>query len=157
MEPASLFHLHSQREGGADALRLPNWPVDTWQALFAHASRLHLGNGDVLIRRGEQDRALYFVVSGELEVRARTHRSDTLGQLFRESPGSVFGEISLFDGKPRTATVWAIRPTDLLRLDLDGLQAFMAEHPVRANELLFALGQVLALRLRRGEDPNHRT
>lgn len=154
MDPASLFHIHSQRESGSDALRLQTWPVDTWRALFAHASPLHVASGDVLIRRGDQDRALYFVVVGELEVRARTNRSDTLGQLFRESPGSVLGEISLFDGKPRTATVWAIKPTELLRLDLSGLQAFTAAHPVRANELLFALGQVLALRLRRGEDPN---
>lgn len=153
MEAATLFHGQGRREGAADSLRLPGWPLEAWQALFAHASPVHLGSGEVLIRRGDQDRALYFVVSGELEVRAHAGGgSDALGQLFRESPGSVFGEISLFDGKARTATVWATKPTELLKLDLSGLQAFNAQHPDRGNELLFALGEVLAMRLRRSED-----
>lgn len=153
MDAATLFHGQAGRERTADALALPGWPLAAWQALFAYASPVRLGNGDVLIRRGDADRALYFVVSGELEVRAHAGGgSDALGQLFRESPGAVFGEISLFDGKARTATVWATKPTELLKLDLPGLQAFTAQHPDRGNELLFALGEVLAMRLRRSED-----
>ena len=159
MDAATLFHGQSQRyaaDSTTDSLGLAAWSLETWQALFAHTSPVQLGSGDVLIRRGDQDRALYFVVSGELEVRASASASDALGQLFRESPGSVFGEISLFDGKARTATVWATRPSELRKLDLPGLRAFMAQHPGHGGELLFALGQVLAMRLRRSEDSARR-
>ena len=107
-----------------------------------------MASGDTLIRLGEQERALYFVVDGALEVSQSTGRSDTLGALFRELPGSVFGEVALFDGLPRSASVWAIKPTSLLRLSYDDLVAFTAQHMALANELLFALGRVLAMRVR---------
>ena len=72
--------------------------------------------------------------------------------MIRELLGAVIGEISFFDGKPRTATVWATKPTQLLRLDFEGWRAFAAAHPALGNELLFALGRALAFRLRRGEE-----
>ena len=156
MDAAAFFHQHSAAAHQGDALHLPGWTLDDWHHLFAHASPVHLPTGEVLIRHGDRDRALYFVCHGALEVNAGGSRNETMGRLFRERPGSVLGEISLFDGEPRTATVWAIAPTDLLRIDLDGLRAFAAEHPARGHELLFALGRVLALRLRRGEERRRR-
>ena len=68
--------------------------------------------------------------------------------MFRELPGSVFGEVALFDGLPRSASVWAIKPTSLPRLRHDDLVAFTAQHMALANDLLFALGRVLAMRVR---------
>ena len=111
-----------------------------------------LASGEVLIKSGESDRALYFVASGALEVTARTDRADALGMMIRELPGAVLGEISFFDGRPRTAAVWATKPTQLLRLDLEGWRAFAAMYPTLGHELLFALGRVLAWRMRRGEE-----
>ena len=105
-------------------------------------------SGDGLIRLGKQERALHFVVDGALEVSQSTGRSDTLGSMFRKLPDSVFGKVALFDGLPRSASVWAIKPTSLLRLSYDDLRAFTAEHVTLANELLFALGRVMALRVR---------
>jgi CRP-like cAMP-binding protein len=64
-------------------------------------------------------------------------------------PGSVVGEIAFFDEGPRSAKVWAIEDSALLRLDFGDFQRYAAAHPVRTNELLFALGRLLALRLRR--------
>jgi len=43
-----------------------------------------------------------------LELRAGLGHGAELGELYREPPGSVIGEISFFDGRPRTATVWAV-------------------------------------------------
>lgn len=57
-------------------------------------------------------------------------------------------EVSLFDDLPRYASVWAIKPTSLLRLPYDEFVAFKAERMPLANDLLFALGRVLALRVR---------
>jgi CRP-like cAMP-binding protein len=150
MDPALVFQKQCTLDSDDDTLYLPDWTIDDWRRLFAHARPVSVAAGDVLIRHGERDRALYFVTQGALEVTS-AGRHDSLGTLSREHPGSVIGEISLFDGLPRTASVWAIKPTELLRLDMDGLNAFAREQPARAHELLFGLGRVLALRIRRGE------
>lgn len=156
MDAAAFLHAHCAGNEAGDALYLPNWSVEDWQALLDHAQTVKVDGGDALMRLGEQERALYFVIEGALEVSPSTGRGDTLGPVFRELPGSMFGEVSLFDGMPRSASVWAIEPTTLLRVTYDGLQAFAAEHMALANELLFAMGRVLAMRLRRGEARNRR-
>jgi CRP/FNR family cyclic AMP-dependent transcriptional regulator len=155
MDAAVAFQQQCTEDRDDDTLYLPTWTVDDWRRLFAHARPVSVATGDVVIRHGDRDRALYFVTSGALEVTS-SGRHDALGPLSREHPGSVIGEISLFDGHPRTASVWAVKPTELLRLDVDDLNAFAREQPARANELLFGLGRVLALRLRRREARHHR-
>ena len=156
MDAAAFFHKHCADNQSGDALYLPRWSVEDWQALFGHAQAVTVESGDALVRLGEQERALYFVVDGALEASPTPGWGDTVGPLFSELPGSVFGEVSLFDGMPRSASVWAIRPTTLLRLNYDGFQAFTAKHMALANDLLFAMGRVLAMRLRRGEARNRR-
>ena len=156
MDAAAVFQQQCTQNRDDDTLYLPTWTVDVWRRLFAHAQPVSVATGDVVIRHGEHDRALYFVTRGALEVTASAGRHDDLGPLSREHPGSVIGEIALFDGLPRTASVWAVKPTELLRLDRDALDAFAREEPARALELLFGLGRVLALRLRRREARRNR-
>lgn len=152
VDPASFFQRHCATGRDGDALFLPGWTVDDWRALLGHAREQTLGHGEVLIKDGDSGRGLYLVASGALEVTAGgSPGGGTLGRLYREGPGSVFGEISFFDGKPRSATVWATQPTTLLRLDPDTLRTFSRDHPDLGQDLLFALGRVLAFRMRRGE------
>ena len=148
-----FFQRHCAEDRHADALYLPRWSGEDWHLFLGHTRPVTLARaGDVLIKRGENEHALYFVVSVALEVSFGTGAHDALGPLYREMPGSVIGEISFFDGLPRTATVWATKPgTELLRLDREALRAFSAAHPALANDLLFALGRVLAFRMRRRE------
>lgn len=74
-----------------------------------------------------------------------------MGSLFREGPGAVIGEIAFFDGGMRSATVWAIDPTQLLALERQDIETFAAQHATRGQELLSALGRVLASRVWRSE------
>jgi CRP-like cAMP-binding protein len=149
---ATAFHAHCQQDRGADTLYLPGWGADDVRALFALGESVVLQPGEALMRLGESERALYFVVSGALEVASGAQLSQTMGRLVREAPGAVIGEVALFDGRPRTASVWATQRTELIKLPLAGLQAFAAAQPRLGTELLFALGRVLALRYRRGEE-----
>lgn len=151
MPHAAFFHAHCAVDRGADALYLPGWSVGDWSALLARAETVGLDSGQGLIKRGDSDRAVYLVADGALEVTGGAGPGDAMGRLFREQPGSVIGEISFFDGLPRTATVWATRPTTLLRLDHAAVLAFADALPERGRDLLLALGRVLAFRLRRGE------
>ena len=147
---AEFFSRHCAVDHGADALYLPGWSANDWAALLAQARLLALASKEVLIKRGQTERSLFLVASGELEVNAGGGGS-TMGNLFREGPGAVIGEIAFFDGGKRSATVWAIEPAQLLALERKDLEAFAAQHPERGLELLFALGRVLAFRVRRSE------
>lgn len=148
MDAATTFQTHCAQPRADDVLQLPDWGIDDWRALLAQATVLAVPAGEVAVRHGDCERAIYLVLDGALEMSALSGRSETLGALSRVDAGAVFGEISLFDGQPRLASVWAVEPTQLLRLHLDGLMAFAAAHPQRGLELLLALGRVLALRLR---------
>jgi MFS family permease len=73
--------------------------------------------GDVIIRQGDRADRFYIVESGSLVV----HQRDTQGtehELRRLGPDSVFGELGLLTGAPRSATVEAL--TDGVVLALDG-------------------------------------
>jgi CRP/FNR family transcriptional regulator, cyclic AMP receptor protein len=148
-QDAERLCAHCGTDRGDDALLLPQWSLDDWMALLAGAREQRLASGDVLMRAGQAQQSLYLLASGGLEVRAGTR--GTLGAITRERPGAVIGEISFFDGGPRSATVWATEGSRLLELDVAAVQAFFAAHPARGQELLMALARVLARRVRRSE------
>ena len=145
MESAIEFQRLCAQDRDDDTLCLPTWSVDDWQALFAHCTTVQVASGSIVIQRGDRERALYFVDSGALVAR------EALGVLYRERPGSVFGEVAFFDGHPRSVSVYAVKHSRLLRLDLAALLAFGKKRPERANDFLLALGRVVAFRLRRAE------
>ena len=133
----------------AEALLLPNWGDDDWRQLFRFTSIRKVPAGEALIRRGEPDRTLYFVLDGELEVIAHSVDGLSLGHVAVVSTGSVLGEQAFFDGKPRSAGAWAVDDCKVAALSPEQYVAFEGRSPARARDLLFALGRILAMRLRR--------
>ena len=77
----------------------------------------------VIVRQGDPADALYFVRSGEVEVRARGDSSAvaTIG------PGDYFGEIGVLSGGERIADVVAVQPTELLRLSKDDYERYLSQ------------------------------
>jgi CRP-like cAMP-binding protein len=148
-QDAALFQAHCAADRGDDALLLPHWQRGDWVRLLARARSRRLADGEVLMRAGQAHGSLVLLADGALQVRAGT--PGTFGSIHRERPGAVLGEISFFDGGPRSATVWASAPSRLLELDNAAVLAFCTAHPPRGQELLMALARVLALRVRRSE------
>lgn len=137
----------AKAEQDSELLIVPGWREADWEALFGYAERVHVPRGRVLIRKHASERALYFVASGLLEVTA-VLGSHSLGRIAKVHPGSVVGELAFLDGMPRSAKVWAVTDSDLYRLDFPDYQRFAATHPRQTCDLLFAIGRVVALRLR---------
>lgn len=82
--------------------------------------------GDRIVRVGEKGDAMYFVVSGTVEV-------DVNGTAVKLEAGSFFGEMALLTGDPRTADVTAVDYCNFLVLSLRDFRLFMSRHPaVRA-------------------------
>jgi CRP/FNR family cyclic AMP-dependent transcriptional regulator len=72
------------------------------------ASETTFEDGETVTREGEPGETFYIVIEGRLNVSQH-------GTLVRElGPGDFLGEISLVDGRPRTATVTAVGPVQAL-------------------------------------------
>ena len=78
--------------------------------------------GTVIIRKGEPGDAMYLIASGTVDV-------DTSGGKVRLEEGDFFGEVALLTRERRTATVTAIKSTDLLVLDCDDFHRFIDRNP----------------------------
>ncbi|WP_233583536.1 cyclic nucleotide-binding domain-containing protein [Corallococcus sp. CA053C] len=97
--------------------------------------------GGVIIRDGDVTDGLYVVLSGEVEVRKNGH------VLSRLREGELFGEISLLQKTPATATVEASRHTTLLRLPREDFDSLISTHP----QVLMLMSDLTDERLRRTE------
>src|SRR5262245_64722660 len=125
------------------------WTSEDWRELFRFTDLRRIAAADMLIRRGDLDCTLYFVVRGDLEVVIHSGDGISMGPLTRVGAGSVLGEQSFFDGDPRSASVWAVVESEVAAMTPEQYAAFAAARPELARELLFALARVLAVRLRR--------
>ena len=82
--------------------------------------------GTAIVREGEFGDCMYLILSGEVLISREGQYTVTT------KAGELFGEMSLFDGETRLATVTAVRRTRLLRLDRHALFELMDEEPAIA-------------------------
>lgn len=132
-----------------DAVRfMRNRSAEDWAELLAQTEVVQFKNGDVVLSHGEVHRALYLVLTGELQVvvpgvEGGHAHVETL------AAGCIFGEQSFLDGKPRSATVRAITNGELRLLPWTAFEYLSASNPHLALGILFDIGCVLSERLRR--------
>jgi len=88
----------------------------TQQALASRLEPVALQEGQVLFRQADFPDALYLVAEGRVQV-VRTTEEGEERILAVLGPGELVGEMGLLDGIPRTATVVALEPCLLWRLD----------------------------------------
>lgn len=117
-------------------------------ALAKYMSFTTVDQGEPILREGDREVYLCVLVRGRAAVvkeGAGKGRPETLAYI---GPGSVLGEMSLFDGEPRSATVIASEDADLLVFTARHLEELSHEKPQLANKLLLKLGKVISQRLR---------
>jgi len=117
------------------------------EALAASLQHRTYARGDVVFTEGEQGDTLFIVVSGKVKIgrRAADGRENMLSVM---GPSDMFGELSLFDPGPRTATATVVTDGRLASLAHSSLRPWIADRPEIAEQLL----RVLARRLRRTND-----
>jgi len=98
--------------------------------------------GHIVFNEGDTGDRLFIVLDGKIKISrsALDGRENLLAVL---GPGEMFGELSLFDPGPRTATATAITDSALASLDHDDLRPLLLAQPGVAVQLLSALAQRL--------------
>ncbi|MFL6374890.1 MAG: DUF1003 domain-containing protein, partial [Pyrinomonadaceae bacterium] len=98
--------------------------------------------GEVIFRAGDLGDALYIVRSGEVELFVK----DTTGEkivLTVAEKNDLFGELSMLDARPRSATACAIEDCEVLLLDRDDLLMLFQKQPDAALNMLAAMSGML--------------
>ena len=99
-----------------------------------------------LIDEGQELASMYIVATGELSVRRQGQTSEV--ELAKLKPGDTFGEISVFDPGPTSATVMPCQPSIVWRLSLQQLEFLMNNNHKLGGMLLIGLATILSRRLR---------
>ena len=117
------------------------------RALRSGVIDVHLDRGERLFAEGDAGDKLYIILAGKIKLtKAAPDGRENL--LSVHGPGEMFGELSLFDPRPRTSSATAVTNARLAGLAHDDLRTWLSSRPEVAMHLL----QALAQRLRRIND-----
>lgn len=100
--------------------------------------------GDVIFREGDRGESLYVLLTGSVSVERHSADGESSVRLVKMQPPACFGEMSLFDGAPRSASVIALSECELLELSGAALMPLCRMH----NELYESFLKILTRRLR---------
>lgn len=102
----------------------------------------------LIIKEGQYDNHVYFLVSGRLGIQKN---GETIAYLQRK--GDIFGEMGIIDGSPRSASIRAIDASLCLVVDIsymDRLEGF--DKIIFSGVLYRVLAEILAGRLRKADE-----
>lgn len=135
-----LQRLRKQLEAGRWFKALP----PEFQAqLLAAGTVQRLSAGERLFARGDPPSGLFAMLEGTMRISAPSEEGKEALLTLAEPP-TWFGEISVFDGQPRTHDAVAAGEVELFFVPQAALDRLLAEHPQRWREL----GLLLATKLR---------
>lgn len=120
---------------------------DELQSLGRRARRQVFQADETIFYQDDPGQSLYCVASGIVRI-VLSSKEGREAVLVLLRPGEFFGELSLFDGQPRSASAIAMGPTEVAILRRDDFLSFLQEHPQAALTVL----AVLSRRLRRTDD-----
>lgn len=110
--------------------------------IYARAVHRAFPVGMPICREGDPGDSMFVIENGLADVTIAGERVRRMRQ------GDVVGEIAILTGEPRSATVTALLPTDVIELQRDALSGILAQHP----QLLANLTRVLSRRLATAHD-----
>jgi len=114
---------------------------DDVDALASRLDTVEFSEGETVFHQGDEGCALFIVDDGAVEISYGEGKTKfVLATLF---PGQYFGELSLFDGAPRSATATAIKRSRLVSLDREALVEFVNGSPAAALRIIGEMSERL--------------
>jgi cAMP-dependent protein kinase regulator len=135
VEPDVEIDLEAEAAARAGKPALfPDFSNDELVAVMGGLQLIQYRAGDLVVAQGEPGDSLFLVTTGTVKawIRNREGRNVLVRQL---GDGDFFGEISVLSGSPRTATVVAATPCEMLELDRATLDGITEKYP-RVREVL---------------------
>ena len=110
--------------------------------LAERVEKVEFGEGKIIFDVGDPGASMYVITEGEVVLSIKTKTGE---EMFFESPGrgDFFGEISLLDEGPRTATARAKSHVTAIQIDRGDLDELFRLRPAAAMDLLTATGRRL--------------
>jgi CRP-like cAMP-binding protein len=106
-------------------------------------SIIYFQNGERIIEAGKVETRMYIILEGEVQI-SLSDKIDKINVALLKK-GDFFGEISLFNKTPRSATATAIGNVKLAFIDnAEQLRLFLIKNPVFAAKMVTTLAQRLA-------------
>ncbi len=113
--------------------------------LASLARRVEFTPGETLFRQGEKGEACYVVARGKVKGRVTAEEDGkSFSSEFHTGPGGIVGEMSLFTGMPRTATITVEEESELLEIGAAAFVEILARNPGLAE----AVAEIVSLRNR---------
>ena len=145
--------IQRSRSGAADtpakgAEFLAGFDDNAWNWLLHGMTSSQHAPGETIIAAGDNDRRLCLLVEGRAEVSVQ--RADgSHQQIAILEPGTVMGEQSFIDGRPRSAEVRALAPCTVRSLSARAFGKLKVDDPHLALEVITDLARIISLRSRR--------
>jgi CRP/FNR family transcriptional regulator, cyclic AMP receptor protein len=109
------------------------------KALAAQLEEREYLKGQVIFQAGEKGGAMYIVQAGTVEVYLANEDGGERISLGTVGVGDLFGEFSLLDNEPRSASAQALENTQILIVDQDDLSLLVKTHPAAALDMMAML------------------
>ena len=139
----------------SDSLSTPELPAigfaseisdEDRQIISSFGDFLPVHPGSNLIEQGEDQDALYFVLSGVLHANTLTDGRKTL--LGRIGPGDLLGEVNIFDPSKASASVEAVEFSQVWKIGRQMFDEMINTEPAVASKVLVSIATQLSKRLR---------
>lgn len=121
--------------------------ADDRRLLSDYGEFLPLKKDSDLIKEGQAQDSLYFVISGVLHV--HTVKDDKRTLIARIAAGETIGEINLFDPGTASANVTAQEFSQIWRANREDINSFLEAYPDAAGRLLIGMVGEMSRRIRR--------
>jgi CRP-like cAMP-binding protein len=121
--------------------------------ILAGSARLEkFPKGHVIFDEGDEGGPLYIVKSGRVSIKKALDEDGQRSQLAELGQYFFFGEISLFDGGKRSASVEAVEDTECVIIEKSDFWAAMMANPASAHKVYRAILSVHSNAIRRAND-----
>lgn len=120
------------------------------EAIRSGAEYIDLGSGETLFRQGDISDDVYFVLSGRLRALSESElgTSRILGEIAR---GETIGELAMFTGEPRSASIVALRNSLVVKVTRAVIETTIRKEP----QIALSMTRLVIERFRRRERERH--
>jgi len=117
-------------------------PMVTLRKVLSICSKVALDEGQILCKKGDESNAMYILLSGKLAVKVGNSAPVAMIE-----PVNSIGEMGVFTGEPRTATVQAVQKSALLVLKKTELNLLIKRDTEFGVKIMSKVIQILSERI----------